>query len=196
MGFPCGSAGKESACSAEDLGSISGLGRSPGEEKDYPLQYSGLENSVDCIAHGVAKSQTRLSDLHFDFLSLLLNYLIHQRTVRSLGGLLTAPEKEQRLARLEPAWHRAAFLRKAVGCPQSRVGTWDLRQHLGPPASRHPYRDPWSPSQHRAPSLGLGEGAVVTTQFATGTHLSAPHPPMSQTALAGCGVTSLSIVSM
>ena len=50
---------------------------SPGEGKGYLLQYSGLENSVDCIVHGVAKSQTRLSDLHFHFLSLLLNYLIH-----------------------------------------------------------------------------------------------------------------------
>ena len=44
--YPCGSAGKESACNAGDLGSIPGLGRSPGEEKSYPLQYSGLENSM------------------------------------------------------------------------------------------------------------------------------------------------------
>ena len=57
-GFPCGSAGKESACNAGDLGSIPGLVRSPGEGKGYPLQYSGLENSMDCIVHGVAKSQT------------------------------------------------------------------------------------------------------------------------------------------
>ena len=48
-GFSYGSAGKESACNAGDLGSIPGLGRSPGEGKGYPLQYSGLENSVDCI---------------------------------------------------------------------------------------------------------------------------------------------------
>ena len=53
LGFPCGSAGKESACNAGDLGLISGLGRSPGEGKGYPLQYSGLENSMDCIVHGV-----------------------------------------------------------------------------------------------------------------------------------------------
>ena len=49
LGFPCGSAGKQSACNARDLGSIPGLGRSPGEGKDYPLQYSGLENSVDYV---------------------------------------------------------------------------------------------------------------------------------------------------
>ena len=47
MGFPCSSVGKESACSAGDLGLISGLGRSPGEGKGSPLQYSGLENSMD-----------------------------------------------------------------------------------------------------------------------------------------------------
>ena len=56
LGFPCGSAGKESACNARDLGLIPGLGRSPGEGKSYPLQYSGLENCMDCIVHGVAKS--------------------------------------------------------------------------------------------------------------------------------------------
>ena len=58
LGFPCGSAGKESARNAGDLGSIPGLGRSPGEGKGYPLQYSGLGNSMDCIVHGVAKSRT------------------------------------------------------------------------------------------------------------------------------------------
>ena len=62
--FPCGSAGKESACSAGDLGSIPGLGRSPGEGKGYPLQYSGLENFMDCVVQGVTKSRTRLSDFH------------------------------------------------------------------------------------------------------------------------------------
>ena len=64
-GFPCGSAGKESACNAGDLGSISGLGRSPGQGKGYPLQYSGLENSMDCIVYGVKKSRTRLTDFCF-----------------------------------------------------------------------------------------------------------------------------------
>ena len=47
----CGSAGKESACNVGDLGSIPGLGRSPGEGKGYPLQYSGLENSMDYYEH-------------------------------------------------------------------------------------------------------------------------------------------------
>ena len=64
QGFPGGSEGKASACNAGDLGSIPGLGGSPGDGYSYPLWYSGLENSMDCIVHGVAKSRTRLSDFH------------------------------------------------------------------------------------------------------------------------------------
>ena len=64
-GFPCGSAGKESACNVGNLSLIPGLGRSPGEGKGYPLRYSGLENSMDCIVRAVTKSRTRLSDFHF-----------------------------------------------------------------------------------------------------------------------------------
>ena len=63
--FPCGSVGKESACNSRDTGSIPGLGTSPGERKGYPLQYSGLEDSMDCIDHGVTKSRTQLSTFHF-----------------------------------------------------------------------------------------------------------------------------------
>ena len=65
LGFPDSLVGKKSACNAGDLGSMPGLGRSPGEGKGYPLQCSGLENSMDCIVHGVAKSRTPLSDFHF-----------------------------------------------------------------------------------------------------------------------------------
>ena len=60
-GFPGVSAGKESTCNAGDLGSIPELGRSPGEGKGYPLQF---------FVHGVAKSQTRLSDFHFSLLNI------------------------------------------------------------------------------------------------------------------------------
>ena len=65
MGFPCGSAGEESACNAGDLGLIPGLERSPGEGKGYPLQYPSLENSMDGTVHGVTKSRTRLSNFHY-----------------------------------------------------------------------------------------------------------------------------------
>ena len=56
---------KNLPANAGNSNSIPELGRSPGEGKGYPLQYSGLENSMDCIVHGVAKSRTRLSDFHF-----------------------------------------------------------------------------------------------------------------------------------
>ena len=62
-GFPCGSTGIESACNTGDLGFISGFG-DPWRRESNPLQYSGLENSMDYIVHVVAKSQTRLSDFH------------------------------------------------------------------------------------------------------------------------------------
>ena len=58
LGFSDSSTGKESTCNAGDPSLIPGSGRSAGEVIGYPLQYSGLENSMDCIGHGVAKSQT------------------------------------------------------------------------------------------------------------------------------------------
>ena len=70
LGFHVGFAGKESTHNAGDLGLTPGLGKSPGERNGYPLQYSGLENSMDrgawwASVHGVAKSRTQLSDFHF-----------------------------------------------------------------------------------------------------------------------------------
>ena len=92
MGFPDSSVGKESTCNTVDASSIPGLGRStkertdyplqycwasleaqmvknpsPGEGNGYPLQYSGLENCMDCIVHGITKNHTLLSDFHFHF---------------------------------------------------------------------------------------------------------------------------------
>ena len=67
-GFPCGSAGKEATCNVGDLGSILGFRRSLEKfQKVYPLQYSGLDNSMDFIVHGVAKNWTQLSCFHFAF---------------------------------------------------------------------------------------------------------------------------------
>ena len=73
LGFPDSSVGKESICNAGDLGSIPGLGRSPREGNGYPLQYSGLENSMDCIVHGLAKSRT-LSDFHYHCITCSLTF--------------------------------------------------------------------------------------------------------------------------
>ena len=65
VGLPGGSAGKESSCSVGDLGLLPGLGRSPGEGKGYPLQYSGLESPMDCAVHEIPKTWTQLSTFHF-----------------------------------------------------------------------------------------------------------------------------------
>ena len=62
--FPDSSVGKEPTCNARGPGLIMGLGRSPGEGKGYPLQYSGLENSMNYIVHGLAKNRTQLNDFH------------------------------------------------------------------------------------------------------------------------------------
>ena len=84
LGFPCGSAGKESACNVGDLSLILGLGRSPGEGKGYPLQDSGLENTMDVIVHGVTKSQTQLSEFHFHFSYCVLS----EQTAKALSALV------------------------------------------------------------------------------------------------------------
>ena len=87
MGFPGGLAGKESAHNMGDLGSIPGLGRSPGEGNGYPLPYSGLKNSMDCIVHGVTKSQTRLRDFHLTSLHLSIwIWFVDQLSVFLLRG--------------------------------------------------------------------------------------------------------------
>ena len=65
LGFPGKSVGKEFTCNVGDLCLIPGLGRSLGEGNGYPFQYSGLENSMGCIVHGVAKSRMRLNNFHF-----------------------------------------------------------------------------------------------------------------------------------
>ena len=79
-----------------DLDLIPGLGRSPGEGKGYPLQYSGLENSIECRVHGVPKSGTQLSDFHFHFQRYKIQWPSHH--------------KEQRKQR----WNRSEVVRKGA----------------------------------------------------------------------------------
>ena len=76
---PCGSAGNESAYNVGDLCSIPGLERPPGEWKGYPLQYSGLENSMDCIVHGSEKSRTQLSHFCFHILITCLTIIVFNK---------------------------------------------------------------------------------------------------------------------
>ena len=103
--FPPSSVGKESTCNVEDLGLIPGLGRSSGEGKSYSLQYSGLENSIDCIVHGVAKSQTRLSDFHFSHLAGPKTRETRQLLVGTLyRGKAIHPEWEGKSTSRIPFW--------------------------------------------------------------------------------------------
>ena len=81
---PCGSAGKESSCNAGDLDSIPGSGRSPGERKGYPLQYSGLEDSMGSIAHGFGKSRIQQSDCQFHWKNHRFDYRYFVGKVMSL----------------------------------------------------------------------------------------------------------------
>ena len=90
------SSGKESDCNTGDLGSVSGLGRSPGEGKGYPLQYSSLENSMDCIVHEVAKSRTGLSDFTFTLLSKVKSFTKRSQSYSLLGGTIASGEDTAR----------------------------------------------------------------------------------------------------
>ena len=94
-GFPCGSAGKEYTCNGGDLRLIPELGWSPGEGQDYSLQYSGLENSMDCVVHGVTKSWTQLSDLHtHTWINSTKNQgSAFQNTSMNFTGLKTTPQQ-------------------------------------------------------------------------------------------------------
>ena len=76
LGFPCGSAGKESACNVRYLVFNSWVGKIPWRREKYPLQYSGLENSMNCIVHGVTRSWTQLSDFHFTSDSLIISWCL------------------------------------------------------------------------------------------------------------------------
>ena len=117
-GFPHGSAGKKSACNAGDLGLIPGLVRSPGEGKGYPLQYSGLENSLDCIVHGVTKSWTPLSDFH---------NLLHSFTI----------------CKIESQWEFPVWLRETILGLCDYLKRWSRRCEGGSRGRGHMYTYGW-----------------------------------------------------
>ena len=85
--FPHSSVGKESACNAGDPGSVPVLGRSPGEGKGYPLQYSGLENSIDCIIHDPDNHVGVITDLEPDILECEVKWALESiTTIKDSGG--------------------------------------------------------------------------------------------------------------
>ena len=90
MGIPCGSAGKESVCNAGDMSSITGLGRSHEERKGYPLQYSGLANSMDCIVHGVTELDTTEQlalSLSYIYICMCVYVCVHAMSLHSCPAL-------------------------------------------------------------------------------------------------------------
>ena len=130
-GFLGGSDGEESACNAGDLGSILGLGRSPGEWKGSPLQYTGLENSMGCIVHGVAKSRTQLSDFHFHSLFII--------------KMLKYSQPQSAEPRTEPfcvTWHHGVFGDKFIWKQRKshETGSWLCPLPAGP--GKMPCSDP------------------------------------------------------
>ena len=104
LGFPDSSVGKESTCNVGDLGLIPGLGRSPGDRNSYPHQYSGLENSMGCVVHGISKSWTRLSDFHstqqsqtvpsYNFILKWQNYKVGRHDSGYQRSLMEAERRE------------------------------------------------------------------------------------------------------
>ena len=131
LGFPCGSADKDSICNVGDLGSIPGLGRSPAKGKGYPLQYSSLENSMDCTGQEVAKSRTWLSDFHFHIHTLYSVQFSHSVVSDSLqphGLQHTRPPRSSPTPGVYPNscpfswWWRPtipSFVLPFSSCPQS-----------------------------------------------------------------------------
>ena len=117
-GFPGEARGKEPACQCRrhkrDAHSTPGLGRSPGEGKGYPLQYSGLENSMDCIVHGVTKSLTQLSNFHFHFFhgNSMFNILRHCQTV--FQNICTSFHSQKQCIRVQVFWKSHQHLFESV----------------------------------------------------------------------------------
>ena len=145
MGFSCGSAGKEFAFNAGDLGLIPGLERFPGEGKGSTLQYSGLENSIDCIVHGVAKSQTWLSDFHS-----LKRFSISNEKTSLVTQMIKNPPA------MRGTWARS-------------LGQEDLlEKEMATHCSTRPWRIPWTEERVRLQSMGwqrVGYNCVTNVHF-------------------------------
>ena len=124
---PCGSAGKESACSAGDLGSIPGLGRCPGEGKGCPLQYPGLENPMVCIVHGVEESRTRLSGFHFLACSLSPTPGMSLSTSYIFCGSLLRASEDTALHSSHPEGPRHSVKTQPCSHPIQKAPTTELR---------------------------------------------------------------------
>ena len=129
LDFPCGSAGKESSCNEGDLGLIPGLGRSPGEGKGYPLQYSGMENSMDKVS-----GMTEWLSLHFTSCTRLILSLVLKLSITGHQGDLRT---EHRLDSIERHIFPNVFSRTSLyqTRPRSRTEapillSWAFKLHF------------------------------------------------------------------
>ena len=154
LDFPGGSAGKESACNAEDPSLIPGLGRSIGEGKVYPLQYSGVENSTDCIVHGVTKSWTRTERLSLHllrYIHLLCSSFIYQLTFN----------------------HRFPLNSENIFCVFDTVIFKKLRVQQGPDSKPEIISMPFTKQQNATALLSLEESESFPTRNSNSqTHTS------------------------
>ena len=183
MGFPCGSAGKDSTVNAGDLGSVPRLGRSPGEGKGYPLQSSGLENSMDCIVHAAWSGGTQCHlgtpDLFgrriLGGLLMLLSFRDQFQNLRSMSQWTGIPYSHSRDQEMTPeiplqidCLHAHASQAPTAGSPHSlqrgpygvgRVWNTDARSKmaLGGTKACVPGMDPGSkPVSLTSPALAGG----------------------------------------
>ena len=108
---------KESTCNVGDLGSIPGLGRSPGEGKGYPLQYSGLENSMDCIVLGVDKELDTTEQLSH-FTHSRTSYIVFYPQSRKTAGTHSS-ERQSLRNQEDPAAFLFSFSTCCIVCQQS-----------------------------------------------------------------------------
>ena len=178
MGFPGGSDGKETACNAEDLGLITGLGRSPGEENGYSLQYSSLENSTDrgdwrAIVHGIAKTQTLLSDFHFFIIKITITSVPSSTCMISFHPTKTLQIRYYRLH----CWDRGTEAQKEWVQDQT-AGMWrtQIQTQLCPTPEPILLIMKWShslqkpPAQYSAPNIAKATGyhSIVSEDLPAG----------------------------
>ena len=145
MGYPGGSEGKESTCNARDLRSTSGFGRSPGGGDGNPLLCSGLENSMDCIVHGVTKSRTQQSDFHFE-----------SPGTHSLSGSWASPDRKLPYLVLRSRRESRLLPWSSVQTGLSGLAIWNGRFYLLTPDSSSPIQECPRRQRDKRPSRGPG----------------------------------------
>ena len=157
------------------MGSIPGLGRSPGEGKGYPLQYSGLDNSMDCIVHGVTKSLTQLSDFHFSMWCLLRAIPCPALHFRRTPEVCLSKWEEM----LTQQGGEQYLLQVSVGRVQSPV--WNVIFSEGSPHQEHPEGNRLLKV---LPVLNLTPSEATSKQHQPAFHLQAElgHPSRSMCA--------------